>query len=140
MNKGLLTSATPEWATPQEFFDKLNSEFGFNLDPCATKENAKCSKFYTREDDGLSKKWEGSVFMNPPYGKEIARWMKKAYESSLQGSHVVCLVPARTDTKWFHDYAFKGEVRFLKGRLKFGNSKSSAPFPNALVIFKPRTA
>jgi len=81
--------------------------------------------------------WDGVCWMNPPYGRTIGKWMRKAYESSLTGSTVVCLVPARTDTAWWHDYAIKGEVRFLRGRLKFGGSANSAPFPNAVVIFRP---
>lgn len=136
-----MSSDTPEWATPQDFFDELDGEFNFTLDPCATKENAKCVKFFTREDDGLKQSWEGErVFMNPPYGREIGKWMKKAYEESIKGSLVVCLVPARTDTRWWHDYAMKAwphGIRLLKGRLKFGNSKNSAPFPSAVIIFSP---
>lgn len=120
-----------------DFFLKIESEFGpFDLDPCATSENAKAGNFYTKEDDGLSKQWSGKVWMNPPYGKSIKLWMKKAYESSLSGATVVCLVPSRTDTNWWHDYAMMGEIRFIKGRLKFGASKNSAPFPSAVVIFK----
>jgi hypothetical protein len=86
--------------------------------------------------DGLQQKWKGVCWMNPPYGKEIKKWMKKAYESSLEGATVVCLVPSRTDTKWWHEYAMKGEIEFIKGRLKFGGSKNSAPFPSAVVVFK----
>jgi len=132
------SSKTDLWETPQVFFDGLNMEFGFNLDPCATAENAKCDFFYTKEQDGLKQDWKQStVFMNPPYGREIKHWMKKAYESSLQGATVVCLVPARTDTNWWHDYAMKGEVRLLRGRLKFGDAKNSAPFPSAVIVFRP---
>lgn len=126
------SSLTPEWSTPQDFFDKLNKEFNFTLDPCATKENAKCAKFYTKEDDGLSKSWEDEmVFMNPPYGREIGKWVAKIAE---EGG--VALLPARTDTRWFHEYIYgKAEVRFVKGRLKFGGSKTNAPFPSMIVIF-----
>ncbi len=131
------SSATDLWATPQAFFDKLNSVYGFTLDACATHENAKCQFYFTKEVDGLSKKWSGTVWMNPPYGREIGDWMRKAYESSLGGATVVCLVPARTDTAWWHDYAMKGEIDFIRGRLKFGDSKNSAPFPSAVVVFKP---
>ena len=130
------SSKTDLWSTPQDFFDKLDEEFGFTLDPCATPENAKCDKFYTREDDGLSKDWSGErVFMNPPYGREIGGWVKKASEADAL---VVCLVPARTDTRWWHDFVIGGgaEVRFIKGRLKFGGAKNSAPFPSAVVIFR----
>ncbi|KLT73269.1 adenine methyltransferase [Neisseria arctica] len=134
------SSKTDLWATPQDFFDNLNEEFGFELDVCALPENAKCEKYFTPENDGLKQDWTGTCWMNPPYGREIGKWMKKAYESSLTGNAtVVCLVPARTDTKWFHDFAMKGEVRFIKGRLKFGGSKNSAPFPSAVVIFRGET-
>jgi phage N-6-adenine-methyltransferase len=132
------SSATEMWATPQDFFDSLHGEFGFETDVCAIADNAKCHKFFTPEDDGLSQEWMGTCWMNPPYGRVIGHWMRKAYESSQQGATVVCLVPARTDTKWWHEYAVKGEIRFIKGRLKFGGHKTNAPFPSAVVIFKPR--
>lgn len=132
------SSKTDLWSTPQAFFDKLDDKFGFTLDVCATDDNAKCSNYYTVEDDGLSQIWEGVVWMNPPYGREIGKWMRKAYESSKNGATVVCLVPSRTDTAWWHDTAAKGEVEFLRGRLKFGNAKNSAPFPSAVVVFKPK--
>ncbi|MEN2381712.1 DNA N-6-adenine-methyltransferase [Staphylococcus warneri] len=133
------SSKSNEWATPQNLFDKLNDEFNFTLDPCATDENAKCSKYFTFEDDGLSKDWSNDVvFMNPPYGREIKKWIKKAYEESLNGATVVCLIPARTDTTYWHDFIFKktNDIRFLRGRLKFGNSKNSAPFPSAIVVYR----
>ena len=130
------SSATDLWATPQDFFDELNNEFNFDLDVCANDENAKCAKYYTAENDGLAQDWKGTCWMNPPYGREIGKWMRKAYESSRGGATVVCLVPARTDTRWWHDYATNGEIRFIKGRLKFGDQKNSAPFPSAIVIFK----
>lgn len=121
-------------------FKELDKDFKFNLDPCCTHENAKCARHFTIEENGLIQPWDGSrVFMNPPYGREIKDWMKKAYEESLRGALVVCLVPARTDTAWWHDYAIKGEVRFLRGRLKFGGHINSAPFPSAVVIFTPVT-
>ena len=133
------SSETVEWYTPFDFFNKLNAEFNFTLDPCCTHENAKCEKHFTKDDDGLAQSWHGeTVFMNPPYGREIIEWMKKAYDSCNQsGATVVCLVPARTDTKWWHEYAMKGEVRFIRGRLKFGGAQHSAPFPCAVVIFRP---
>jgi len=132
------SSATDEWATPQWLFDALHREFAFTLDPCATRENAKCARFFTREDDGLAQDWRGEVvFMNPPYGAAIGRWMQKAFESADGGATVVCLVPARTDTAWWHRYAMTGEVRLLRGRLKFGNANNCAPFPSAIVIFRP---
>ena len=132
------SSKSEEWATPEDYYKELNEKFGFTLDPCSTHENAKCEKHFTKDDDGLAQDWgKETVFMNPPYGREIGWWMEKAYKSSQKGATVVCLVPARTDTKWFHDYALKGEVRFIKGRLKFGGAKNSAPFPSILVVFKP---
>jgi site-specific DNA-methyltransferase (adenine-specific) len=137
-NKGLTTSNTVEWATPQNVFDQLDIEFEFDIDVCATKENAKCKKFYTLKDNGLVQEWRGGCFMNPPYGREIGEWCRKAYEESRNYARVVVgLLPARTDTKWFHNYIYgKAEVRFIKGRLKFGDSKNSAPFPSMIVIWK----
>ena len=130
------SSATCEWETPQALFDELERIFGhFTLDPCATGENAKCARFFSAVDDGLSHSWEGKVFMNPPYGREIGRWVKKAWEESLKGALVVCLLPARVDTRWWHEYARRGYVHFLRGRLRFGNSPNSAPFPSAVVVF-----
>jgi phage N-6-adenine-methyltransferase len=132
-------SITDKWATPQFLFDALDAELGFTLDPCATAENAKCKKFFTKAEDGLSQDWqEEVVFMNPPYGRQIGAWMRKAYKSSRAGTLVVCLVPARTDTGWWHRYAMRGEIRFFKGRLKFGGGQNSASFPSAIVIFRPR--
>lgn len=130
------SSQTNEWATPQDFFDKLNEEFKFDLDPCATDKNTKCINYFTEEMDGLSKSWDNfNVFCNPPYGREINKWVKKASEA--RGGVVVMLIPARTDTKYFHEYIYnKAKIRFLKGRLKFGESKNSAPFPSMVVIFK----
>ena len=137
ITSGLMSSNTPEWATPQSFFDALNREFSFTLDPCSTHENAKCEKHYTKEDDGLSQSWGGEVvFCNPPYGRELPKWVKKCYEESRHAD-VVMLIPARTDTRWFHDYIYgKAEIRFIKGRLKFGNAKQSAPFPSMVVIYR----
>ena len=135
INQGLFTSNTDMWATPLDFFIKLNEEFNFETDVCAIESNAKCKKFFTPEMNGLKQEWTGVCWMNPPYGRGIGEWIKKAYESSLNGATVVCLIPSRTDTKWWHDYCMKGEVRLVKGRLKFGDSKNSAPFPSAVVIF-----
>lgn len=136
----MFSSKTPEWATPQELFDALDKIHHFDLDPAATPENAKCARYFTATDDGLSQNWGGaSVFCNPPYGREIGRWVKKAYEESRKpGTKVVMLLPARTDTAWFHDYCVKGTVQFLRGRLKFGGSKNSAPFPSMIVTFERR--
>jgi len=137
MNDVHYSSATDMWETPQPFFDVWNAKFRFDWDVCATDENAKCAHYYTKENDGLSKRWVGTVWMNPPYGKEIIKWMKKAYESARDGdATVVCLIPARTDTAWWHDYAMKGEITFIRGRLKFGNAENSAPFPSAVVVFE----
>ena len=131
-------SQTVEWATPQPLFDDHNAEFGFTLDVCATPENAKCPKFFTTAEDGLAQDWSNDIcWMNPPYRRQIGRWIRKAYESSLNGATVVCLVPARTDTKWWHRYVIHGEIRFLEGRLKFGDGKNAAPFPSAIVIYRP---
>ena len=139
MNKVHFSMESNEWTTPQDLYDKLNKEFNFTLDPCCTKESAKCDKYYTKEDDGLSKDWSKDiVFMNPPYGREIPKWIEKAYKESLKGATVVCLIPSRTDTRYWHDYIFtKAEVRFLKGRVKFGKNgiHTPAPFPSAIVIF-----
>ena len=132
------SSATNEWATPQDFFDKLNTQFDFNLDPCATAENAKCKKFFTIEDNGLEQDWSKyRVFCNPPYGRGLKDWVRKAYEESKKGALVVMLLPARTDTSYWHDYVVGGgaDVRYLRGRLKFGGSENSAPFPSALVMW-----
>ena len=130
------SSKTDLWYTPQDFFKKYDDVYKFETDVCATDDNAKCAKYYTEEMDGLSQEWRGVCWMNPPHGRTISKWMKKAYESSLSGATVVCLVPARTDTGWWHNYAMKGDVEFIKGRLKFGGSKNSAPFPSAVVVFK----
>lgn len=130
------SSKTDLWATPQKFFDKYDAVHNFTLDVCASKDNAKCADYYDIEANGLSQSWHGVCWMNPPYGRDIGKWMKKAYESSLQGATVVCLVPSRTDTKWWHDYAMQGQIEFIKGRLKFGDAKNSAPFPSAIVVFK----
>jgi phage N-6-adenine-methyltransferase len=183
------SSATPEWSTPQDFFDKYHAIYNFELDVAATPENAKCPAYFTKETDGLKQDWgTRRCWMNPPYGdpeepckkdragnyacKKLAckpvtqeeiddalargkkppvrrghhidvyvpgiiDFMRKAYESALAGATVVCLVPSRTDTEWFQDYAMKGEVEFIRGRLKFGGHKDSAPFPSAVVVFKP---
>ena len=132
------SSKTPEWFTPQDFFDQLEAEFHFTLDPCATRANAKCERFYTREDDGLAKSWEGErVFCNPPYGREIGPWIKKCAEGGADVA--VALIPSRTDTRWFHDHCYgKAEIRFLRGRLKFGGCKDAAPFPSMVVIWRKK--
>jgi phage N-6-adenine-methyltransferase len=130
------SSKFSEWETPLNFFRNVCRIYGpFNIDVCASRQNAKCTTYYTPEDDGLSKSWAGKCWMNPPYGRSIGKWIQKAYEESLKGAIVVCLVPSRTDTKWWHNYVMKGKVEFIKGRLYFGDGKGRAPFPSALVIF-----
>ena len=117
---------------------KLDKEFNFTLDPCCVPQTAKCDKYFTPEDNGLQQDWSNDVvFMNPPYGRQIPKWIEKAYKESVKGATVVCLIPSRTDTRYWHNYIFKyaAEIRFIKGRLKFGNSKNSAPFPSCIVIF-----
>lgn len=130
------SSKSVEWATPQDLFDELDEEYNFTLDPCCTDRNAKCDNYYTKKLDGLQQSWAGErVFMNPPYGREIADWMKKAYEESKEGALVICLIPSRTDTIWWHKYCMKGKIIFVRGRLKFGGATDSAPFPSAIVVF-----
>lgn len=136
MNTGVMfSSKTDLWATPQAFFDELNEEFTFDLDTCAIADNAKCARFFSPEEDGLAQDWTDCIaWCNPPYGREIGKWVKKAAESRAR---VVMLLPARTDTAWFHDYIYgKAEIRFVRGRLKFGDGKNSAPFPSMVVIFE----
>jgi phage N-6-adenine-methyltransferase len=130
---------TDEWPTPKAFFRRLNEEFHFDLDVCATKENAKCPKFYTKEDDGLSLPWSKMNWCNPPYS-DIKRWAQQARREQFKGHTTVMLMPARTDTVFFHDHIYNQpnvDVRFVKGRWKFGDGKNSAPFPSMLVIFRP---
>ena len=141
--KACMTSNTNEWYTPKDLFDTLNNEFNFTLDPCCTEFSKKCEKYFTIEDDGLKQNWGGyNVFMNPPYGREIKDWIQKAYnESKKENTIVVALIPARTDTSYWHDYIFNKakDIRFLRGRVKFENIngivESSAPFPSAIVVF-----
>lgn len=139
MEKAMFSSKSNDWATPQDLFDKLNDEFHFTLDVCAIPENAKCEHYYSPEQDGLLQHWEGTVWCNPPYGRKIGLWVKKAYESVIRDDEttVVMLLPARTDTKWFHEYILPyGQIRFIRGRIKFGDSKNSAPFPSMIVVFE----
>lgn len=138
ITQGLMSSNTVEWATPQAFFDELDKEFHFTLDPCCTLLNKKCKKYYTKEDNGLSKDWQGeTVFCNPPYGREIVDWVRKCHWESLKGTTVVMLIPARTDTSYFHDYIYKKhEIRFVRGRLHFNESKQGAPFPSMIVVMR----
>lgn len=130
----MFSSKTDMWATPQDLFDELNAEFHFETDVCAVPSNAKCKEYYTPLDDGLSQEWSGVCWCNPPYGREIGKWVEKAATSKAL---TVMLIPARTDTKWFHEYIYgKTEIRFIKGRLKFGGAQNSAPFPSMIVVFR----
>jgi phage N-6-adenine-methyltransferase len=136
------SSNTEMWETPQWLFDELNEEFDFDLDVCATAENAKCKRYFSPEEDGLSQEWRGKCWCNPPYGKTISRWLSKAVASCQEGALVVCLVPSRTDTAWWHHYVMKAsEIRFFRGRLVFRETgdrpaQSTAPFASAVVVFR----
>ena len=139
LTAGMFTSTTDLWNTPQAFFDKLNAEFHFTLDPCANDDNHKCDKYYTEQQDGLLQDWGGqNVFCNPPYGRAIGAWVKKCYEESRKpNTLVVMLIPARTDISYFHDYIYhKAELRFIRGRLHFNEAPQGAPFPSMVVIFR----
>lgn len=162
-NKLHFSSKDQTWETPQDFFDKLSDEFNFVLDVCATDETAKCANYYTPETDGLTKDWKrgtefalyfggeicrGWAFMNPPYGREIKLWIAKAAEEAMNGAKVIALIPSRTDTRYWHEHIWDAEkhkprpwvreIRFVPGRLKFGNAKNSAPFPSAVIVFEVR--
>jgi len=137
----MFSSKSAQWETPQDLFNKLDERWNFTLDPCCTKETAKCATFFTEEDNGLEMNWQGHrVFMNPPYGRSAWRWIEKAYKEGIKhDTVVVCLLPARTDTKWFHSYCMKAQsIKFVKGRLKFGTATASAPFPSMIVVFNGR--
>ena len=137
VDNALFTSDSDEWSTPQAFYDLLDREFHFTLDPCATAENAKCTRYYTKEDDGLLKPWHDEVvFVNPPYS-QIVLWTQKCEAASRCGCTVVMLIPSRTDTRYWHRWIMRAaEVRFVKGRLKFGGATNSAPFPSAVAVFR----
>lgn len=144
INKGLFQSQKQDWCTPQDFFDEINEEFDFELDAASNGDNAKCERYYTPETDGLSSPWTVSpgkaVFCNPPYGMELPKWVRKAFEESRNGTRIVLLIPARTDTSYFHDYIYgKAQIRFIRGRMKFedcnGKSCGTAPFPSMLAIY-----
>ena len=140
INSGLFTSERKDWETPAELFQLYDKEFGFTLDVCATAQNAKCPDYFSPEQDGLAQDWQGNVcWMNPPYGREIINWVEKARrEAAKGGCLVVCLLPARTDTGWFHSYIKdKAEIRFLEGRIEFVGADNSAPFPSMICIFHP---
>ena len=139
MDRILFSSNSNEWETPEHLFKELDNEFHFTLDPCCTHENAKCKKHYTIEEDGLKKSWGGeTVFVNPPYGRQLGKWVKKSYEESRkENTIVVMLIPSRTDTSYFHDYILdKAETRFIRGRLRFGNATENAPFPSMVAIYR----
>ena len=139
MNTVHFSSKSNCWETPKEFFQALDAEFHFTIDVCALPENAKCDTFYTPEDDGLAQPWQGTVWCNPPYGREIGKWVHKASEAAAKGNVVVMLLPARTDTAWFHRFIYNKpgvEIRFIKGRLKFGGATNSAPFPSMVCVFR----
>ena len=141
MNKDLMFSSNTDlWETPQSFFEGLNQIYQFTLDVCATEDNKKCERFFSPNDDGLAQTWDGVCWMNPPYGRNVTdKWVRKAFDESRSGHcTVVALLPARTDTKWFHNYIYEKEgvdLIFIKGRLKFGGAKDSAPFPSMIVVF-----
>lgn len=136
----MFSSKSDRWETPKEFFEGLNKLFHFTLDACAMPENAKCERYFTPEQDGLSQPWDGVVWCNPPYGRQVGKWVKKAYDTAKEGTAVVVmLLPARTDTAWYHDYCYMNRfatVRFVRGRLKFGGCSNPAPFPSMVVIFR----
>ena len=139
----MVSSKTNEWATPQKLFDYLDNIFHFTLDPCSTEENKKCDKNYTIEDDGLSKSWDNEVvFMNPPYGGHTKEWLTKAEEQRYRGTTTVCLIVSSTDRSYWHEIIDKNAdaVWFLRGRVKFGGNKTTAPFASAIVIFRPNSA
>jgi phage N-6-adenine-methyltransferase len=129
-----------EWETPQELFDELDREFHFTTDLAALPHNAKCARFFSPGDDALTRHWEGVCWLNPPYGAKLRHWMKKAYDSAQAGAIVVCLLPARTDSRWWHDYVLPyAEIRYIRGRVKFNGVSNSAPFPSVIVVFKKNT-
>lgn len=136
MNKVFSSSQNQEWETPNKLFQKLNQEFHFTVDVCASDSNTKCFRYWTIEKDGLKQDWSDEIcWMNPPYGRVISKWIKKAHDEAKKGSTVICLVPARTDTRWFHDYILgRAEIRFIKGRITF-SGKGRAPFPSMIVIY-----
>ena len=140
IHSALYSSRTEEWATPRDLFAALNREFGFSLDPCATAQNATCARFYTKEEDGLRQDWANHrVFCNPPYGRAIGAWVRKCCEAARAGATVVLLIPSRTDTRYFHEwiYGVADELRFVRGRLRYGDGKQSSPFPSLIAVYRP---
>ena len=141
LQKAMISSKTNEWETPQWLFDQLNAEFHFTLDPCATLENHKCPHYFTIKEDGLKQDWDNEiVFMNPPYGGNTGKWLRKAWHESLKGATVVCLIVSSTDRSYWHDYIFPyaTEIRWIRGRISFGKAESTAPFASAIVIFSTK--
>lgn len=139
ISNALYSSKSELWETPQAFFDDLDNLFHFTLDVCALPENAKCAAYYTPEQDGLKQPWYGRCWCNPPYGRNIGEWVRRAHLAACAGNLVVMLLPARTDTRWFNDFCYLNRyatVRFVRGRLKFGGARNSAPFPSMVVIFR----
>ena len=137
--QGRLATTRHDWETPSDLFERLDAEFAFTLDACGSADNRKVHHYFSSEDlvSALAKPWTGVVWVNPPYGKTLGQWVEKAYRSSLEGATVVCLVPSRTDVAWWHDYAMKAaEIRFFRGRLRFGEAKWNAPYPSALLVFR----
>lgn len=138
LNEGMFSGDRGDWETPQAFYDLVDAEFGFTLDAAASPENAKAPDFYTIEDDALSRLWQGTVWVNPPYGRGMDAWVRKGYEASRGGATVVMLIPARTDTGYWHEFCMKAsEIRLIRGRLVFVGASENAPFPSALIIFRP---
>jgi phage N-6-adenine-methyltransferase len=140
INSKMFSSERGDWETPQSFFNLVDKEFKFTLDAAASRTNAKCARFWSISNDALRQRWQGRAWVNPPYGREISLWVRKGYEESQKGAVVVMLIPARTDTSYWHDYVMRAhEVRFLRGRLVFGvgEAGANAPFPSALIVFRP---
>ena len=131
-------SESEEWTTPDSIFVPLNDEFHFTIDVAGSKDNAKCPNYYSKEDDALTKEWRGICWLNPPYGPNLPKWIKKAWDEAKKGATVVMLLPARTNTNYWHNYCFKGEVRFIRGYPKFNNAVQGLKFPLAVVIFRPK--
>ena len=138
LQEAMISSKSNEWETPNLLFGELDNEFHFTLDPCATPENAKCARFYTQQENGLKQSWANErVFMNPPYGGHTGKWVEKAWHESQNGAVIVCLLVSSTDRSYWHDYIFPyaNEIRWLRGRVTFGDAKTTAPFASAIVIF-----
>lgn len=135
MNAGLFSSAREDWETPQDLFESLDRKFGFLLDVAASADNAKCARFYDIATDGLKQPWTGRNWMNPPYGRKIGVWCAKADAEADKGNLTVALLPARTETKWFHDHCARWHIVFVRGRVRFSGSNINAPFPNMIVFF-----